>query len=118
MKFKIILIIIFLNISFVFKAQENDTLPEKWSFSDCVEYALTQNVQVRQSILTNLSNKVDKEQAVAQKLPSVNASVRQNFSWSKSDNSISDESGFSGSNSTSFGVNSSITIIMETGLII
>ncbi|MBN1821888.1 MAG: TolC family protein [Prolixibacteraceae bacterium] len=106
MKTKIISILILLLAGINLFAQEK----ENWSLTDCINYALEQNIQVRQSILTNLSNQVNKEQAEAQKLPSVSASVRQNFSWSNSEDLVTGSSSFSGSNSTSYSVSSSITL--------
>ncbi|MDX8338977.1 TolC family protein [Draconibacterium sp. IB214405] len=89
---------------------QNETANKTWSLTDCIDYALEQNIQVRQSILSNLSNEVNKEQAEAQLLPSLNASARQNFSWSKVEDYTTGESSFEGSNSRSMSLNSSITI--------
>jgi outer membrane protein len=81
-------------------AQNDSTQVKKWTLSDCMDYALEQNIQVRQSILSNLSQKVSRDQAQNEKLPSANASVRQNFSWANEETTTG----------TSFGVNSSITM--------
>jgi outer membrane protein len=82
----------------------------EWSLSDCIDYALSQNIQIRKSGLTSESFQVNSEQANAQKLPSVNASVRQNFSWSNQEDMTSGKTTFSGSNSSNLSVNSSLTI--------
>jgi outer membrane protein len=110
MKTKTVLLLITLVLPFFLKAQETEELPEIWSLDDCIEYALTQNISVRQSILTNMSNEVNKEQAEAQILPSLNASARQNFTWSKMEDFTTGESSFEGSNSRSMSLNSSVTI--------
>ncbi|MCG6188524.1 TolC family protein [Maribellus maritimus] len=109
MKTKTIILILSILSPFILKAQQTET-PESWSLTDCIDYALEQNIQVRQSILANLSDKVNKKQAKANKLPSVNASVRQNFSWSNSEDFTTGSSEFTGNNSTSYSVSSSLTL--------
>lgn len=108
-RIKTILFVIAISLPTLLLAQ-NDTTNTTWSLNDCIDYALEQNIQVRQSILSNLSNEVNKEQAEAQLLPSLNASARQNFSWSKIEDVTTGESSFEGSNSRSMSLNSSITI--------
>jgi outer membrane protein len=54
------------------------------------------------------------EQAKAQRLPSVNASASQNFNWTKS--TASGETGLTGSNGSSYSVNSGITIFNASKL--
>jgi len=94
-----------------FLSAQNDSEPvKKWSLSDCIGYALDQNIQVRQSILTNMSNQVSKEQAQAQKLPSLSASARQNFTWSNTEDVTTGESSWTGSNSRSLSMNSNVTV--------
>ena len=53
-------------------------------------------------------------QAKAQKLPSVNGSIAQNFNWAKSN--ATGESGLSGSNNTSYSVSSGVTIFNASKL--
>ncbi|MCK3684824.1 TolC family protein [Maribellus sp. YY47] len=108
MRVQAIILILMMNLPLALAAQNSET-SKQWSLTDCINYALDQNIQVRQSILTNLSNEVSKEQAVAQKLPSLSASARQNFSWAKKDD-INGESSFDGNNSTSYGLSSSVTL--------
>lgn len=110
MKAKAIIILIITFLPGILGAQNDSTLVNKWSLSDCIDYALEQNIQVRQSILTNMSNQVSKEQAQAQRLPSLNASARQNFTWSQSEDMTTGESSWTGSNSRSLSLNSNITV--------
>ena len=104
MKTKIILIFLLAGMNLFAQEKEN------WNLTDCIIYALEQNIQVRQSILTNLRNQVNKEQAEANKLPSVSASVRQNFSWSNTEGLTTGDSEFTGNNSSSYSVSSSLTL--------
>lgn len=89
---------------------QNNTLVKKWTLSDCIDYALEQNIQVRQSILSNLSNEVGKQQAEAQRLPSLNASARQNFTWSQMEDPATGKTNWNSSNSRNLSLNSSLTI--------
>ena len=110
MKVKAIIILIITFLPGILFAQNDNTLIKKWSLSDCINYALEQNIQVRQSILSNMANEVNKNQALAQKMPSLNASVRQNFSWAQTEDYNTGSTSFSGSNNTSYGLNSNITV--------
>jgi outer membrane protein len=79
-----------------------------WTLEDCIEYALEQNIQVRKSILTNQTFQVYADQARAQRYPSVNASIGQNFNWTRGTGSGSPA--FEGTNGSSYSVNSSVSL--------
>jgi outer membrane protein len=79
-----------------------------WTLQNCIERAFSQNIQIRKSEISNQRFGLYAEQAKAQRLPSVNASLNQNFNWSKSISTGS--SSYSGSNGSNLSVNSGITI--------
>jgi len=79
-----------------------------WTLQKCIEHAFSQNIQIRKSEISNQRFEVYAEQAKASRLPSVNASVNQNFNWSKS--TETGTSGFTGTNGSNYSVNSGITI--------
>jgi outer membrane protein len=79
-----------------------------WTLQKCIERAFSQNIQVRKSEISNQRSGLYAEQAKAQRLPSLNASVSQNFNWSKS--TVPGTSGYSGVNGSNYSVNSGITI--------
>jgi outer membrane protein len=81
---------------------------KSWTLDACIEYALTRNIQVRKDDLANQSNQFYADQAVAQRFPSVNAGINQNFNWSHKE--ITGSSGLAGSNSSSYSVNSSVNL--------
>jgi len=85
-------------------AQDTNT----WPLNKCIGYAYSQNITVRRSALTNQRYDLYAGQAKAQRFPSVNASISQNFNWAKS--TASTESGLTGSNGSNYSVNSGITI--------
>jgi len=70
--------------------------------------SLKKNIQVRKSELSNQQYQYYAEQARAQRFPSLNASVNQNFNWSKSTQEI--VSGYSGINGSNISVNSGVTV--------
>ena len=73
MKVKAIIILIITFLPGILFAQNDNTLIKKWSLSDCINYALEQNIQVRQSILSNMASEVNKDQALV--LPVLKSSV-------------------------------------------
>jgi len=82
-----------------------------WTLEECINYALSKNVQVQKTMLTNDRNQLTVVQAQANRLPSLNASASENFSWSKTfDYNTGLYGSSNGSNNTSFSVNSSVSI--------
>lgn len=79
-----------------------------WTLQKCIERAFDRNIQIRKSEISNQRSGLYAEQARAQRLPSVNASLNQNFNWSKSSSPLS--SSFSGNNGSNLSVTSGITI--------
>ena len=79
-----------------------------WTLEECIEQALNQNIQVRKSMLTNDRLQYYADQAKAQRFPSANAAISQNFNWSKS--SVSGETGLTGMNGSNYSLNSGVTI--------
>jgi outer membrane protein len=79
-----------------------------WTLQDCIQYALTQNIQVRKSNLTNQSYEYYASQAKAQRFPSVNAGITQSFSWSKDQENPSN--GWSNATGTNYQLNSSVNL--------
>ncbi|MGD0753686.1 MAG: TolC family protein [Bacteroidales bacterium] len=92
----------------------NEQQDSVWTLQKCIEHALTNNIQVRKTQLTNKQNMVNAEEAKAQRFPSANASVNQNFNWARS--TATGESGLTGSNGSNYSVNSGITIFNASRL--
>lgn len=81
-----------------------------WTLDDCINYALSKNIQVRQAALAGNRNQLYTEQAKAAKLPSLSASVHQNFNWDKSMNTDGNYGNLDGSNSSSYSLSSSVVL--------
>lgn len=78
-----------------------------WSLDRCIAYALEQNISVRKSMLSQETSVLYAVQAKAQRFPSLGASVNQNFNWSRSNAA---NTRLTGSNRTSYSVNSDVTL--------
>lgn len=94
-----------------FSGMSGSAQGKSWTLEECINYALSKNIQVQKAGLSNERNLLYSDQALANRLPSVNASVRQNFNWYKGfDSSTGGYGSSSGSNSTNYSVNSSISL--------
>lgn len=69
--------IIFLNI-------QGFSQSEIWTLKGCIDYALDNNIQIKQSELSSESNKATLLQSKLDLLPSVNGSVSHSYGWGRS----------------------------------
>lgn len=101
---KYLLIIILFGFIFQTSAQQ-----KIWSLEEAVNYALTNNLTIKQAELTTNLRTEDIVSAKGNRLPSLSANSSESFSFGSSiDNGNIRISG--NRNSTSFGVNSSVTL--------
>lgn len=77
-----------------------------WTLEECITHALEMNIQIRKGELSNERYRYYADQSKAQRFPSVNASLIQNYNWSKA----SGGSGYSGMNGSNVSLNSSVTV--------
>lgn len=65
-----------------------------WSLKDCIDYAIANNIAIKQAQIKIEQNKLTKDTRKWARLPDLNASAGQNWSWGRSpspiDNSYSD----------------------------
>ena len=54
---------------------------KKWTLQECLDYALANNIQLKQNLITTQTNEQSELQAKAALLPSLSASTNQNGSW-------------------------------------
>ena len=85
-----------------------------WTLDDCITYALERNITIRKNEVSNRRNELYAEQARAQRFPSLNASINQNFNWTNSNSGSA--TGFSGSNGSNYSLNSGVTIFNASRL--
>jgi outer membrane protein len=76
---------------------------KEWTLTDCIDYALRENITVKKADLSTTIGAISLQQAKNNKLPGVSSSIGQDFSWNHS---------ASGDvkTSTSFGINSGVTL--------
>ena len=67
--------------SFFFGAEAG---AKSWTLKDCIDYALSKNIDVRKSYLSTQGNELSLEQSKANILPSLTGSVGNNLNWNKS----------------------------------
>lgn len=105
-------LVVFLSLSLITGAYPGMSLfaqqDSVWTLQGCIEHAFSQNIQVRKTEVANKRLGLYSEQAKAQRYPSANASISQNFDWSKS--TLTGTSGFSGYNGSNYNVNSNVTL--------
>lgn len=86
----------------------------KWTLERCVQYALANNIQVRQAAINAQISKNNNLQSVLNLLPSVDASVNYNFNFGNSLNPVTFR--FVEANSQSGSANLQATLPLFTGL--
>lgn len=83
---------------------------EDWTLERCINYALENNIQIKQSALQSESSRLDKNQALAQMFPNLNASTGFNMNFGRNidpgTNSFVNEQ----VNSNNFRVGSNVTL--------
>jgi len=82
-----------------------------WDLDDCINYALSKNIQIQKAGLNTDRNQLNANQASNNRLPSVSGTISQNISAGKSANSLTGGWGsMKSSNSTGYGISSSISL--------
>ncbi len=98
-------------ILIIFSGITGKAQSKTWTLEECINYALGKNIQVQKTFLSNDRNQLSADQAQANRLPSVNASVRESFNWYKGfDSSTGSDGSSSGANSTNYSVSSSVSL--------
>ncbi len=81
-----------------------------WSLEDCINYALKNNITIKQSYLTVKSSKADLLQSKLNFLPSFNASTNQSNTWGRAINHYTNQYTTQKSNQYYASVNGNITL--------
>ncbi len=102
MKNGIMIFGVFFLLTSALQAQQDSV----WTLEECITHALEKNIQVRKGELSNERYHYYADQSRAQRFPSVNASLSQNYNWSKA----SGGSGYNGMNGSNVSMNSSVTV--------
>lgn len=95
-------------VLFAFSIKAQDTA---WTYEKCLEYALSKNIDVKQSDLDVQEYGINYEQSKLNRLPSVSGTVSQSFGLQKDYNETSSEyESFGSTSSTSYGVSADVTL--------
>lgn len=95
----------------IFSGVDGQAPYKTWKLEECISYALSKNIQIKKSYLTNDQNQLNANQAKSNLLPSLSASVSESVTWSKGFDSSTGQYGNSnGSNSTNYGLNTSVSV--------
>jgi outer membrane protein len=89
----------------------NAAQDEPWTLDACIAYALDKNIQVRQAGLSNERNQLYIERNRAGRLPSLQASVSQNFNWARQQDIETGSYGdLKGSGNTGYSLSSNVQL--------
>jgi len=83
---------------------------QSWSLKDCVEYALKHNIQIQKQEIANEQQKVALNTAKNQRLPNLNGSASQSFSFGRAASPVDNSYVNNNSSNSSFGISTSIPI--------
>jgi len=78
---------------------------KEWTLTDCIDYALQQNISVRKADLSTSIGEISLQQARNNRMPSLSSSIGQNYSWKEANPDTARIN-----TSTSFGINSGVTL--------
>ncbi|WP_020531314.1 TolC family protein [Flexithrix dorotheae] len=108
------LIISFLMITSCFQSfgqvNQEPTVPLKWDLSNCISYAIANNITVKQVEMAQQSSDVNLEQSKAAWLPSLSATASQNLTRGTSIDPITSDFLSQKIHSTSLGINAQMTL--------
>jgi Outer membrane protein len=83
---------------------------QSWSLKDCVEYALKHNIRIQKQEIANEQQKVALNSAKNQRLPNLNGSASQSFSFGRAASPVDNSYVNNNSSNSSFGISTSIPI--------
>lgn len=81
-----------------------------WTLSECIDYALNENIQVRKAGVSTSVGEITLRQALDDRWPDLSASAHESFGWQKATNEVTGTTSLNGSNSTSLSLSSGVTL--------
>lgn len=98
-------------IFMIFALSVSSAIAQKvWTLEDCINYAFENNIQIKQSKLQVQSVQADLKQSKLEYAPTLNGSSSLNYNWGRSIDPITNTYVNTNNMSSSFGVNSGLTI--------
>ncbi len=80
---RIIFSLLIVLIAGAFNSTASQALPKTWSLEDCIDYAIDNNIQIKQSELGIENYEVNVLESKLSMLPSLNANTRYSYSWGR-----------------------------------
>lgn len=106
-----LIIISLLIVQFSFAQEDsNNSLPKTWSLEDCINYALENNITVKNAALNRGISEIEYNKAKSSRLPNLFGNASQNFSSGNTIDPITSDYVTDQINSTNVGINSSMTL--------
>lgn len=106
--YRIIFTLSFILASLAASAQET----KEWTLRQCIDYALDNNITVKQQDVTRRQNEVQLSTAKNSRLPDLNASASQNWSFGRG---LTSENTYSNQNTSSTSLSLGTTVPLFTG---
>ncbi len=97
-------------ISLVFIGSFRSEAQQAWTLQQCIDYALSHNISVKQSELNTESSKENYQQSIASFFPSINGNVSHNYYYGRSIDPTSNQFTTSQVQSNNFSLSSSVTV--------
>ena len=88
----------------------NISAQEAWSLKRCIEYALENNIQIKQNILNTELSKDNLQLSMAGSLPSINGYASHNYNFGRTIDPFTNEFATNQVQSNSFGLSSSVIL--------
>lgn len=98
----------------VCSAQTQNGSSQAWSLRQCIDHAIEHNIQIRQSGIDTEINKVEVNTSKWARLPNLNGSAGQNWSWGRSTSPV--DNSYSNINSANTSLSLGTNIPIFTGL--
>ena len=83
---------------------------EKWSLRQCIEYAIENYIEIKQQALNVKSSEIELSTAKNSRLPDLNASIGQSFSYGQTVNYATNTNMTNNASGTDFGVSTSVPL--------
>ncbi|KAA6307835.1 hypothetical protein EZS27_040493, partial [termite gut metagenome] len=106
MKKNIIAVMLIVAGGFPLKGQTQ----ELWTLRQCVEYAIANNIAIRQTANTVIQNETELNTSKWTRLPNLNGSANQNFSWGRAASPIDNTYTDTNNSNTSFSLSTNVPL--------
>src|SRR5574344_262412 len=92
------------------KAQNAAATPATWTLEQCIGYAIAHNVTVRQSAVTATESEIDVNTSKWARLPQLNGSAQQSWSWGRAASPIDNTYNDTHSSNSNFSLSTDVPL--------